>query len=146
MIQRGAPRLALNVDDLTLASGIAECLKAEAIMRDTRQRREAELIRRMEANGATSLDHPTLVVRLEFPSPSYDIGKLRRLYEVAPKEEVDKAVTPAHDEVVHVSEKWSAVKFKTLLKYGVGVFEVIEAAKLPGGPARLRITEKKESA
>ena len=135
--------ITLNVDDLTLASDIAESFKIEAMMRDIRQRREAELVRRMEANGATSLDHPTLVVRLEFPSPSYDIGKLRRLYEVAPREEVDKAVTPAHDEVAHVSEKWSAVKFKTLLKYGVSVFEVIEAAKLPSGPARLRVTEKK---
>lgn len=132
-----------HLDDQALASEIAERLEMERLNRDTRQRMEHELQQRMEARGATALDHPDLVVKLEFPSPSYDIGKLRRLYEVAPKEEVDKAVTLAHDEVVHVPEKWSAVKFKTLLKYGVEVFDVINAAMLPGGPAKLRITERK---
>lgn len=132
-----------DVDDIALASDIAHCLKAEAEIRDTRQRRERELQRRLEARGATELAHPDLVVKLETPSSAYDVGKLRALYEVCPKEEVDKAVTPAHDEMVHIPEKWSAVKFKALLKYGVDVFEVIEAAKLPGGPARLRVTEKK---
>ena len=133
------------MDDLMLASEIAASTKAEARLRDIRQRWEMELVRRMQANGATSLDHPSLVVRLEYPSPSYDITKLRRLYEVAPREEVDKAVTLAHDEVVHVPEKWAAVKFKPLLRYGVGVFDIIQAATMPGGPPRLRVTEKKEA-
>ena len=132
-----------DYDDAHLATVIVQWRDKETGAREARQRLEHELQRRMEARGATELPHPDLVVKLETPSPAYDNSKLRRLYEIAPREEVDKCVTPAHTEEVRVEEKWSAVKFKTLLKYGVEVFEVIEAAKLSGGPPRLRITVKK---
>ena len=131
-----------QMDNLQLASYIYHAQRKAAEHREEADRASQVLIRRMDETGATAVDHPQLTVKLEMPSPTYDITKLRRLYEVAPKEEVDKAVTPAHDEVVHIPEKWSAVKFKPLLKYGVEVFDVINAAMLPGGPPRLRITPK----
>ena len=131
-----------RMDNIELASTIYTLREQAKDRLEQADRAAEEMLVRMERTGATAVDHPGLMVKLEMPSPAYDPDKLRRLYEVAPKEEVDKAVTPAHDEVVHVAEKWSAVKFKTLLKYGAPVFEVINAAMLPGGRPRLKITAR----
>lgn len=132
-----------GVDDITLASEIAHCLKAEAEIRDTRQHRERELQHRLEARGALELPHPDLVVKLEYPSPIYDVSRLRGLAELLPSEVIDLASTPEHLETVLVREKWDARVFRTWgSKYGDAVSQVIEGAKMPSGPGRLRVTEK----
>lgn len=104
------------------------------------------LQQRLEARGATELPHPGLVVKLEYPSPSYDVGKLAALREHLPEELLieSKAWTPEHLETNLVPERYDARVFRTFgKKYGDAVAQIIESAKLPGGPARLRVTEKK---
>ena len=76
--------------DEQLANEIFWRLTAEAEVRDRRQRLERELQRRLEARSATELAHPTLEVKLEYPSPSYDHGKLLALGELVPTDEWSK--------------------------------------------------------
>ena len=137
--------IALDVDDLTLASDIAWCLKAEAEIRDSRKPLEAELVRRMEANNQRELEHPDLTVRLEIPSPKYDYGVLNTLGELLEPATIATARTPAHEVTTIVPESWDGrVLQRWPKRYGTKVAEVLERAKLPGGPPRLRVTEKKE--
>ena len=132
-----------GLEDRDVVDCIQHWANSEQKAREHRQRAEQELQRRMEAQGATSLPHPTLDVRLVQATPTYDPSKLRRLYEVLPKEVVDPVVATEHDEVVRVPEKWNAVKFKTLAKYGAEVAGIILEARLPSGPPRLVIKERK---
>ena len=105
---------------------------------------EFELKRRMEADGATAIAHPTLEVKLISPSPTYDQGKLRGLAELVPPEILATGFTPAHPETIIVPDKWNAVKFKTWVKYGDAVTKVISDAAIPGTP-RVRIKRKAAS-
>lgn len=135
-----------DMDDVALASDIARLSEMERNYREIRQRQEHELQRRLEARGATELPHPDLVVKLEHPSPTYDVGKLAALRELLPEELLleTKAWMPEHVETVLVAERYDARVFRTFgRKYGDEVGAVIEGAKMPGGPARLRVTEKK---
>lgn len=135
-----------DMEDVDLASEIARRLQMEGISREIRQHQEHELQRRLEARGATVLPHPDLVVKLEYPSPTYDVGKLAALREHLPEELLleTRAWTPEHVETVMVAEKYDARVFRGFgRKFGDEVAAIIEGAKLPGGPPRLRITEKK---
>lgn len=58
-----------GLDDEMLLDSIWAWREAENLARDNRQRAEHELQQRLEARGATELPHPTLLCRLESPSP-----------------------------------------------------------------------------
>ena len=134
-----------DYDDIHLATVIIQWRDKETAARESRQRLEHELQRRLEARGAMELPHPDLVVKLEYPSPVYDVGKLAALREHLPEDLLleTKAWTPEHLETNLVPEKYDARVFRTWgKKYGDEVGAVIEGAKLPGGPPRLRVTEK----
>ena len=118
-------------------------LMTEAGAREHRQRAEQEAQRRMEATGASEIPHPTLECKLVQAAPTYDPSILRQLYELLPREVVDEVMTPAHEEVMVVPERWDARRFKGLAKYGSEVAGVVLKARLPSGPPRLRVAEKK---
>lgn len=132
------------VEDVDLATHINRLALEEASRREERQRLEFELQKRLEARGAKELAHPELEVKLDIPSPTYDYGKLRRLAELVPPDVLLTGYSPEHQEtqVVMVKEKWNMVKVKPWVKYGNEVAEVIEGAKMPGGPARLKIRSR----
>ena len=131
--------IAPGVEDTDLANAIALLLHTEAECRDHRQRCEHELQRRLEARGATELPHPTLEVKLDYPSPSYDPAKLHQLYEILPEHVVAPAVTPAHDKTVHVPEAWNGTKLRSLEhRFGNDVKAIISDARLPA-PPKLRV-------
>ena len=102
--------------------------------KEIRDRLELELRQRMEAEGATAIAHPDLLCELQYPSPTYDYGKLRGLAELVPPEELAKGFTPAHEETRVVPDKWNMVKIKPLAKYGAAVAEIIEGAAIPRTP------------
>ena len=102
--------------------------------KEIRDRLELELRQRMEAEGATAIPHPSLLCELQYPSPTYDYGKLRGLAELVPPEELAKGFTPAHEETRVVPDKWNMVKIKPLAKYGAAVAEIIEGAAIPRTP------------
>ena len=133
-----------HLDDQELATEIANRLQMQRMNQDTLGHMQMELQQRLEARGAAELPHPKLVVRLEYPSPSYDVGKLRRLGELLPPDVIATACTPEHEVVSVVPEKWDARVFRNFGKrYGLDVAAVIADAQMPGGPAKLKITEKK---
>lgn len=135
-----------HMDDQELATEIAQRQQMQRINQGTLQRMQYDLQSRLEARGATELPHPDLVVKLEYPSPVYDVGKLAALREHLPEALLleTRAWTPEHVETVMVAEKYDARVFRTWgAKYGVEVKAAIDAARMPGGPARLRVTEKK---
>ena len=65
---------------------IADCINEEnkciAVAEHVRGRMTMELTRRLQDRNALELAHPTLEVRLEYPSPTYDIGCLVALAEL----------------------------------------------------------------
>ena len=135
-----------HMDDQELATEIDSWDRMLASQREVQDRMRQELVRRLEVRGARELPHPELVVKLEYPSPVYDVGKLAAMRELVQEEVLleTKAWTPAHPETIMVPEKYDARVFRSWgKKYGYEVAAVIEGAKLPGGPAKLKITEKK---
>lgn len=136
----------LHLDDCELANEIADMTRLQKQNQERLDRLRFVLQQRLEARNATELPHPDLVVKLEYPSPTYDVGKLAALRELVPLELLleSGAWVPEHEEIIHVSEKYDARVFRTWgKKYGDDVARVIEGAKLPGGPGKLRVTEKK---
>ena len=130
--------------DEQLADGILGILKTEAKARDLRQRMEQELIRRMEERRATELPHPYMEVKLWYPSPTYDPQKMHALMELVEPSTIAEAFTPQHEQTVIVAESWDMRKVRGWPKrFGDGVAAALERAKLPGGPPKLRIKERK---
>ena len=135
-----------KLDDCGVADVVAHYQALEARYRNFRQMAERALQARLEARGATELHPPFLEVKLQVPSPSYDISRLAQLREILPEDLLleSHAWTPAHEESVHVPDKWDARVFRSWgKKYGDDVAALIEAAKMPGGPPRLIVREKK---
>lgn len=129
--------------DEVLAEDIYMLAQEEAAYRDARQRREQELIRRLQERGARELAHPKLTVALDLGTPSYDMGTVRSgLGEIVPPEELREAWEEAREKVVQVPGRWNGTKLNALArKYGEPVRAVLERAKVPGA-ARLKITVK----
>lgn len=111
--------------------------------RDFRQRAEMELIRRLEGSGAKEVFHPDLTCVLETPSPVYDISRLKMLGELLDPEVLKTVRVLEHEDIITVPEKWDGRVLRTLgHKYGHEVDDVIQGAKMPGGPPRLKIGKK----
>ena len=96
---------------------------------------------RMEAAGATVLDHPTCDVILAEGHASWDYSKLASLRELLPPDQLAKCYTPQHPETIVVPEKWNMTRAKALGRYGAHVKEVLAAARIPGRRL-LRISAK----
>ena len=129
--------------DEELADGIHGHLGLEALNRDLRRRLEQELQRRLEERGATELPHPTLEVKLEYPSPTYDPQKMHALMELVEPSTIAEAFTPQHEQTVLVPESCDMRQVRGWPKrFGDGVAAALERAKLPGGPPKLRVKEK----
>ena len=132
-----------GLTDEELADGIHGHLGLEALNRDFRQRLEQELQRRLEERRATELAHPTLEVKLEYPSPTYDPQKMHALMELVEPSTIAEAFTPQREKTVLVPESWDMRKVRGWPKrFGDEVAAVLERAKLPGGPPKLRVKEK----
>jgi len=104
---------------------------------------EMTLTRRLQERNALELAHPTLLVKLAYPSPEYNTPKLRSLLgEVVSPEEFIKAYKSEHTEQVEVAARFDGRQLNVLTrKYGQPVQEVLDQARLPATP-RLRITAK----
>ena len=103
---------------------------------------EQELTCRLQERGALELAHPTLKVTLEYPSPTYDVGKLRALAEIVPPEDYAAAYQPEHIKQVPVAARFDGRRLNTLARnYGQPVREVMERAQLPSSP-RLTVKAK----
>lgn len=97
---------------------------------------EYELLKRMEAEGATeavgSEGHKAVLKR----PVSYDSQSLHVLLELLPEEELRTtgAFIPAHDETVHHDDAWNMTRLKPFEKRGAVIANTIEKAKLYGSP------------
>jgi len=105
---------------------------------------EMELTTRMEARGATAIDHPNYEVMRKEGTPSWDYGKLAGLRELVAPGELAAGFTPEHDEIVHVPDAWNMTRIKPLVKYGGNVAAIIKGARLPGRMG-LSIKRKREA-
>jgi hypothetical protein len=94
---------------------------------------EWELTRMMQADGATALSHPSYEVKLTY-RPTYDYTKLAGLRELVPEAELGRSYTPEHEETVTVPARWDMRKALTLKKFGAGVAELLERARVMGEP------------
>lgn len=101
---------------------------------------EQELIGRIRDAGGTALPDDDFLIELKRGSPTYDVGMLQPLLESeVPTEELEKAYTPAHEEVVQVDAKWHGGQLNTLARrYGGEIADRIEQAKIPG-PEKLDV-------
>ena len=128
--------------DEELADGISLLDEEIAYCQNQRGQVEMELTHRLQGRGARELAHPTLVVKLEYPSPAYDVGKLRALAEVIPPEDYTAAYQPEHTKEVRVPARFDSRQLNVLAgKYGQPVQTVLDQAKLPS-TARLTVKAK----
>ena len=132
-----------NMEDGELVEQAWAIALTERDWREKRLRLEAELTRRLEARGAKEVFHPDLTCVLETPSPVYDTSKLRVLAELLDPDVLKTVCVPEHEDWVKIPEKWDGRVLRNLgRKYGDQVTEIIQGAKIPGGPARLKIGKK----
>ena len=132
-----------NMEDTDLVEMVWAAMLAEREWREKRSRLEMELTHRMESRGAKEIFHAALTCVLETPSPAYDTSKLRLLAELLGPDVLKTVCVPEHEDLVTIAEKWDGRVLRTLgRKYGNDVSEIIEGAKVPGGPARLKIGKK----
>ena len=130
--------MAEEADALVEAWVIAS--KEAAEWRERVGRIEWKLTRMMQADGATALSHPSYEVKLTY-RPTYDHAKLTGLRELVPEAELGRAFTPEHQETVTVPAHWDMRKALTLKKFGGGVAELLEGARVMGEP-KLSIKSK----
>ena len=105
-------------------------------------RLEMELVQRLEARQATELQHPTLLVRVDYGTQRYDIPKLMALTEMVPPDEWAKAWHPETVKEVPVPAGLDMRIANTWRKrFGTDISLVFDAARLPGAP-RLVIKPK----
>lgn len=96
---------------------------------------EQELIQRLQARQATELQHPTLVVTLDYGTPGCDPAKAQAIAELVPPEDWAKAWHPATTKTVPVKAHldWRIAN-GWAKRFGSLVAKAIEAAKLPSAP------------
>ena len=115
---------------------------------DSIGRIEMELRRRLAASNATAIAVDGFKAELVLGAPTADPSVLVALkeHEAIPPEELARGLTPAHDEVVHVPDKWDLRVVRTWLRFGESVAAIIDRG-IVRGPERLRIvtTPKKQA-
>ena len=115
---------------------------------DSIGRIEMELRRRLAASNATAIAVDGFKAELVPGAPTADPSVLVALkeQEALPPDELLRGLTPAHDEVVHVPDKWDLRVVKTWADFGDAVAAIIERG-IVRGPERLRIstTAKKQA-
>lgn len=124
---------------------IEEWAKARVIELETKRLRElmeAEMERRLRYRGARELYHPDWVMEMVEPTPEYRMDRLETLRELVPPQEWEKAYTPEHTEMVAAKLSMTVVK-AWARRFGTEVGRVIEEARIPGAPARLRIKTRR---
>ena len=108
---------------------------------------EMELRRRMVNTRATVIIIDGFKAELVLGAPTADPSVLVALkeHEAIPPYELAKALTPAHDEIVHVPDKWDLRVVKSWESFGDDVAAIIDRGIIRG-PERLRIstTAKKQ--
>ena len=136
-----------HLDDAMLAEGIALMTLDLTEIQNAKGRMEQELTRRLEERGARELAHATLIVKLEYPSPTYDVAKLRPLAEIIPPEDYAKAFQPEHTKSVPMPARFDGKQLNALArKFGQPVQEVLDQARLPSAPrlvVKAKETERK---
>ena len=107
-----------------------------------------ELRRLMTDSNAKVIAVDGFKAELVLGAPTADPSVLVALkeHEAIPPEELARGLTPAHDEVVHVPDRWDLRVVKTWARLGESVAAIIERGIIRG-PERLRIsaTNKKEA-
>ncbi len=120
-------------DTEALVTKLADISEALKNLTEQKGRIEWEITLRMQARGATLLDHPDHHVEL-VSKPEYDRTQLYPIKEFVPPEVFDKGYTPEHEEPVTIPEKWDMRQVKTWAKYGRVAQAILERAALPVAP------------
>lgn len=129
-----------SVDIETLVVGYA-ALKARMEADSIRLGKWAhQIVRAMDDQGATVLDHPTQTVSLSRPT-RWDKSKLDPIRELVPPEALKGAYYPRHEVSTVVEANWNMTKTRGLGKYGTGVQDILDGARFEGAP-KLSITPK----
>ena len=143
--QMGATNWYATATDAELADFIAMTKNAIARFQEDQGRAEQALTQRLQERGALELAHPTLEVKLLYPSPTYDVPTLLILAEIVPPEDYAKAYQPAWVKAVPQAARFDGRVLNTLArKYGTPVTAILEQAKLPSSP-RLVVKVKEEA-
>ena len=127
-------------DLIGIATSINTLIKGERELRETRQRLEMQLQNEMATNGASMLDHPSLIVEMKKGKATYDVSKAWQLKELIPAEEWEKVLLPEEQGVIK-PERLDGRRMKSLEKFGGEVPKVIKGLTLREAP-RLSIKEK----
>lgn len=106
-------------------------------MRETLGRIEMELTKRLEARGATELFAPHHTVKLEAPTPQYDVAVLAEARDILPGDVWEDLYTPAS--WVELPPKIHMGKLKAARKFSSRIADIIKAAQKSLPPPRLRI-------
>jgi hypothetical protein len=105
---------------------------------------EWTLTRRMEADGAREVLHARATCILTPAKPMYVIPTLQSLAEVVPPEIYEQGWEPEYQKPMPAKFNMVQVN-KWGRKYGKPVTDIIDAARLPDGPARLQIAPKENN-
>ena len=135
----------LGYTDEELADWLLTTKNLIAIFQEQQNCTEQELIRRLQGRDAMELAHPTLEVKLVFPSPVYETAKLMALAELVPPEEYTKAYQPEWVKEIVQAARFDGRVLNTLArKFGAPVTALLARAELPSSP-RL-VVKTKETA
>ena len=132
--------------DAELADSIAMNQNSIAVLQEDQGRAERELTHRLQSRNALELAHPTLEVKLVYPSPVYETAKLMALAELVPPEAFDAAYKSEWVKQVPQPARFDGRGLNVLARlYGKPVTDLLEKAKLPSSP-RLVIKPREAAA
>ena len=121
-----------TLEDADLVNRWVKAHKSIAELEERAGRIEMELTQRMEARGATAIEHPLYDVRLKEGPPAWDYAVLAGLREITEPAQLEGAYSPEHEETRVVPEKWNMVKAKALAKFGLAHKGILERARIAG--------------
>ena len=146
-VERASSDLAIQEDGYLFALWRA-LVDGQKQAADALGRIEMELRRRMAESNATVIAVDGFKAELVLGAPTADPSVLIALKEceAIPPSELARGLSPAHDEVVHVPDKWDLRVVNTWKMFGDAVAAIIGRG-IVRGPERLRIvtTPKKQA-
>jgi hypothetical protein len=103
---------------------------------------EQEIYQRLNERGGTMMPSEEYVCEIQTKN-TYLQDAFRPLKEVFSEAELATVLTPAHQELVDLEDKWNTQKLIALAKkYGDQALRIVEYAKVPG-PQKLRFERKR---
>ena len=131
-----------GLGDEVLLQQLAGVIESQMFLFESRERYEKEIQDRMEASGATVMQHDAFEEIVLKGSPTYDQGVLGPLGDLLTARDHQHAWVPEAQKPI--PGHYDMTKLKPLKKLGGRILELIEAAEVPG-KKQLRLKLRKEN-